>query len=151
VTNKSLFGRRVLVVEDEMMTLMLIEDMLADLGCESVATAATAEQALALIDKQVFDAAMLDMNLNGEKSHAVADALAARGVPFVFSTGYSGNDIPVHLNRCPYARARESGGNNRRSTCLRQALASTFPAGAIVVFIPWCRGAEARAANRERA
>ena len=41
------------------------------------------------IDTQAFDAAMLDMNLDGNKSHEVADALAARGVPFVFSTGYS--------------------------------------------------------------
>jgi len=38
--NKLLSGRRVLVVEDEMMVLMMIEDMLADLGCESVSAAA---------------------------------------------------------------------------------------------------------------
>lgn len=76
-----------------MMVLIMIEDMLADLGCESVAAAATVDQALALMDAQVFDAAMLDMNLNGEKSFAVADALAARGVPFAFSTGYSGEDM----------------------------------------------------------
>jgi CheY-like chemotaxis protein len=91
--NKLLSGRRVLVVEDEMMILMLIEDMLGDLGCEAVTGAATVEKAIALIDAQVFDAAMLDMNLNGDKSHSVADALAARGVPFVFSTGYSGHDM----------------------------------------------------------
>ena len=48
-----------------MLVLMMIEDMLADLGCESVTAAATVDQALALIDAQVFDAAMLDMNLNG--------------------------------------------------------------------------------------
>jgi CheY-like chemotaxis protein len=71
--NKLLSGLRVLVVEDEMMILMIIEDMLADLGCESVTAAATAHQALALIDTQVFDAAMLDMNLNGNKGHDVAD------------------------------------------------------------------------------
>jgi CheY-like chemotaxis protein len=91
--SKLLSGRRVLVVEDEMMILMIIEDMLADLGCESVTAAATVDQALALIDSQVFDAAMLDMNLNGNKGHDVADALAARGVPFVFSTGYSNLDM----------------------------------------------------------
>jgi DNA-binding NtrC family response regulator len=91
--NKLLFNRHVLVVEDEMMILMIIEDMLADLGCESVTAAATVDQALALIDAQVFDAAMLDMNLNGNKSLAMADALVARGVPFVFSTGYSGLDM----------------------------------------------------------
>ena len=65
----------------------MIEDMLADLGCESVTAAATIDKALALIEGQVFDAAMLDMNLNGESSHPVADALAARGVPFVVTTG----------------------------------------------------------------
>jgi CheY-like chemotaxis protein len=91
--DKLLSGRRLLVVEDEMLILMLIEDMLGELGCESVTAAATVEQALALIDAQGFDAAMLDMNLNGNKSHAVADALAARGVPFVFSTGYSSHDM----------------------------------------------------------
>jgi DNA-binding NtrC family response regulator len=91
--NRLLSDRHVLVVEDEMMILMIIEDMLAELGCESVTAAATVDQALALIDAQVFDAAMLDMNLNGNKSHPVADALAARGVPFVFSTGYSNLDM----------------------------------------------------------
>jgi CheY-like chemotaxis protein len=91
--DKLLSGRRVLVVEDEMLVLMMAEDMLADLGCESVTTAASVDQALSLIDTQVFDAAMLDVNLDGTKSHSVADALAARGVPFVFATGYSGHDM----------------------------------------------------------
>ncbi len=76
-----------------MLVLIMIEDMLADLGCESVATATRIDKALALIDAQTFDVAMLDMNLNGNQTYAVADALAARGVPFAFSTGYSGHDI----------------------------------------------------------
>ena len=63
--NKLLSGRRVLVVEDEMLVLMMIEDMLADLGCKSVTSAAMVDKALALIDAQTFDFAMLDMNLNG--------------------------------------------------------------------------------------
>jgi CheY-like chemotaxis protein len=87
-----LSGRRVLVVEDEMLVLIMIEDMLVDLGCESVTAAATIAQALALIEAQVFDVAMLDMNLNGSQPYSVADALAARIIPFVFSTGYSGHD-----------------------------------------------------------
>lgn len=65
----------------------MIEDMLADLGCTSVTTAATIDKALALIDAQVFDAAILDMNLNGNPSHSVAEVLIARGVPFVYATG----------------------------------------------------------------
>jgi CheY-like chemotaxis protein len=87
--DNSLSGRRILVVEDEMMVLMLIEDMLADLGCESVSTAATVDRALTLMDGRTFDVAMLDVNLNGQNSYPVADALAARGIPFVFATGYS--------------------------------------------------------------
>jgi len=93
VVDKFLSGRRVLVVEDELLVLMMIEDMLADLGCESVTVAATIEQALALICAQVFDAAILDMNLNGSSSHPVAEALVARGVPFVYATGNIGGAI----------------------------------------------------------
>ena len=91
--NKLLYGRRVLVVEDEMLVHLMMESMLADLGCESIVSAATVDQALALIDGQALDAALLDMNLNGNKTYRVADALAARGVPFAFVTGYGGFDI----------------------------------------------------------
>jgi CheY-like chemotaxis protein len=73
--DKLLSGRRVLVVEDEMLVLIMIEDMLADLGCKSVTSAATVDKALALINEQVFDVAMLDMNLNGNDSHVVARRL----------------------------------------------------------------------------
>jgi CheY-like chemotaxis protein len=75
--DRLLSGRRVLVVEDEMLVLIMIEDMLADLGCKSVTSGATVEKAVALINAQVFDVAILDMNLNRNDSHAVADALAA--------------------------------------------------------------------------
>jgi CheY-like chemotaxis protein len=93
VINKLLSGRQVLVVEDELLVLMMIEDMLTDLGCESVIAAATVDKALAAIDAKVIDAAMLDMNLNGSHSHSVAEALAARGIPFVYSTGNGGPNM----------------------------------------------------------
>jgi hypothetical protein len=80
-------GLRFLVVEDEMMVLLMIEDMLADLGCEVTASAARVQQALELIATQSFDAALLDMNLSGETSEAVAQALVAHGTPFIFCTG----------------------------------------------------------------
>jgi hypothetical protein len=41
-----------------------------------------------MIDAEAIDAVVLDVNLNGQMSYPIADALAARGVPFVFSTGY---------------------------------------------------------------
>lgn len=98
--DKLLSGRRVLVVEDEMMVLMMIEDMLADLGCESVTAAATSDEAIALINAEAFDAAMLDMNLKGSRNNLIADALTARGVPFTFSTGYSGPKLlDAHRDR----------------------------------------------------
>lgn len=83
-----LSGRRVLVVEDEMIILMTIEDMLAQLGCKDVTAAPSVAKALALIDAQSFDVAMLDANLGKETSERIADALAARNIPFFFATGY---------------------------------------------------------------
>jgi CheY-like chemotaxis protein len=77
------------VVEDECIVSWLLEDMLADLGCAVVGPAACINAALAMIEAEALDAAVLDVNLNGLPSYAIADALAARGVPFVFSTGYS--------------------------------------------------------------
>ena len=105
-----LSGRRILVVEDEMMVLANIEMALDDMGCTSYSAAATIPEALALLDGESFDAAMLDVNLNGEKSYPVADALARHGIPFVFSTGYGDHgdrdefsDRP--LLRKPYVRS----------------------------------------------
>jgi CheY-like chemotaxis protein len=92
--DKRLAGRRILVVEDEMVLVMFIEELLADSGCETVASAATVEQALALLDSQPpFDCAMLDLNLKGSLSYPVADAMAARAVPFLFVTGYGMHGI----------------------------------------------------------
>ncbi len=82
-----LAGRRILVVEDEMLVLMNIETALTDLGCTATSVGTT-DDALKVLAGASFDAAMLDVNLRGEKSYPVADALALRGIPFVFSTGY---------------------------------------------------------------
>jgi DNA-binding response OmpR family regulator len=80
--------RRVLVVEDEMMIAMLIEDMLADMGHEVVGVAPNLKSALVLAADGQFDVAILDINLAGERSFPVAHLLQARGVPFLFATGY---------------------------------------------------------------
>lgn len=87
MTTSVLEGRRILLVEDEMMILMLAEDMLSEVGC-TVVTANTVGAALALIEEQSFDAVLLDVNLAGVESYPVAEALRAQGTPFVFSTGY---------------------------------------------------------------
>ncbi len=81
-------GSRVLVVEDEAMVSMMLEDMLSDLGCEVVGPAPSLSVGLELARTAEMDAAVLDVNLSGEKAFPIADVLAQRGVPFIYATGY---------------------------------------------------------------
>jgi len=85
---------RVLVVEDELMIRMLLEDMLGELGYTVAAEAARIDEALAAAKTADFDLAILDVNLNGQPISPVADALVARGTPFVFATGYGEHGLP---------------------------------------------------------
>ena len=86
--NDRFSGRRVLLVEDEPIVAWLLKDMLVDFGCSVVGPAADVNQALAMIEAESIDVAVLDVNLRGQMSYPIADVLVARGVPFVFSTGY---------------------------------------------------------------
>ena len=81
-------GKRILVVEDEALIAVMVEDMLAELGSVVVGPAATIPAALALVKSEVIDAAVLDVNVRGERIDPVAEALFARGVPVLFATGY---------------------------------------------------------------
>jgi DNA-binding response OmpR family regulator len=81
-------GKRILVVEDEALIAVMVEDMLIDMGSDVVGPAATIEAALALARAEAIDAAILDVNVRGERIDPVADALMARGVPVLFATGY---------------------------------------------------------------
>ncbi len=94
-----LSGRRILVVEDEMLVVMAIEDMLIDLGCTSISVAGSLDKALALIAAEKFDLATLDVNLNGKRSYPAARALSDAGVPFAFSTGYGEHSIDESFGR----------------------------------------------------
>jgi CheY-like chemotaxis protein len=87
-------ARRILVVEDELMIRMLLEDMLGELGYTVAAEAARIDEALEAAKTADFDVAILDVNLNGQPILPVADALAARGMPFVFATGYGERGLP---------------------------------------------------------
>ena len=73
---------------------MLIEDMLAELGYTVAAAAARLDEAMQVAHEADFDIAILDINLNGEAIAPLADVLAARGLPFVFATGYGAAGIP---------------------------------------------------------
>ena len=85
---------RLLVVEDEYLIRMLLEDMLTDLGYDVAAAVGSIGEAKELAAKGGFDAAILDVNLDGEEIFPVADILSERGLPFVFVTGYGEGSLP---------------------------------------------------------
>lgn len=94
MSQKSLKGLRILLVEDEAMIAMLVEDMLLDSGASVIGPAGGVKDALAAISSnEAIDGALLDVNLGGEQSFEVADALAGRGIPFIFVTGYGGAGV----------------------------------------------------------
>ncbi len=82
-------GARVLIVEDEPIIALLLEDMLEALGCELAGAANTLAEAVELARSAPADAAILDINLNGEPSFTAAAELDRRGIPYFFATGYS--------------------------------------------------------------
>jgi len=90
-----LSGRRVLIVEDESLVAMLLETILEDMGCTPVGPAANIDDGLRLaMEETPLDAALLDVNVAGRQVFPVAEALKARGVPFIFSTGYGESGLP---------------------------------------------------------
>jgi CheY-like chemotaxis protein len=87
-------GKRILVVEDEMIVAMLIEDILTDAGATVVGPAARVSRALDLLGEEDVDAALLDVNLAGEMTTPIAEELRRRGIPFAFATGYGAAGVP---------------------------------------------------------
>ena len=108
-------GKRVLVVEDEAAIAMLLEDMLLDFGCIIVGPAARLSTALDLARRETFDAAILDVNVAGEPIYPVAEALAERGVPLVFSTGYGGAGIKEPFRDRPVVQKPFSQSDLKRT------------------------------------
>ena len=81
-------GKRILVVEDEALIAVMVEDMLTSMGSEVVGPVGTIEAALDLARREGLDAAVLDVNVRGERIDPVAELLMGRGVPVLFATGY---------------------------------------------------------------
>ncbi|HEX2136550.1 MAG TPA: response regulator [Microvirga sp.] len=98
----TLASHRVLVVEDE---YFLADDMaqaLKKLGATVVGPVPTRDAALALLScDEAIDTAVLDINLKGQAVFPVADILIARGVPFVFATGYDQSTVPPAYKDVP--------------------------------------------------
>ena len=90
-------GRRVLVAEDEFVIALEVGEVLRRAGFEVVGPAATAGEAERLAAEEPLDAAVLDLELRDGTAVAAADALAGRGIPFVFLSGYGAEVLPGHL------------------------------------------------------
>ena len=95
--SEHLKGFRLLVVEDEYLVAADLTASLESLGAEVIGPAASVEEALSLLDNNGggLDGAVLDINLQNERVYPVADVLTARGIPFVFTTGYDAAAVPT--------------------------------------------------------
>lgn len=109
-----LTGKRVLVVEDELLLALDLEDMLTAAGCAVVGPAMRVEAAIELARDEAIEAAVLDININGARSYPIAEILRSRGIPFVFASGYGQPegtsrfaDVPTLPK--PYCEAQVTG------------------------------------------
>ncbi|HVF95563.1 MAG TPA: response regulator [Sphingomonas sp.] len=94
--------RQILIVEDEPLIAMMLEDFLDVLDKQTAGVVDTVADALARIALGDLDAAILDVNLRGgEKSTAIAEALAARNIPFVFATGGGDDSVDERFRDRP--------------------------------------------------
>lgn len=91
-----------LLVEDETLVGMMMKDTLTELGFHVIGPLGRIDEAIAVLERQPFQAAVLDVNLRGEMIYSLADEIANRGIPFIFVTGYGSEaiekrfaDIPV--------------------------------------------------------
>ncbi len=101
-----LAGLRVLVLEDEALLAMLLEDVLGELGCTLIGPYGHNEEALAFLTANPagVDFGILDVNVAGHRSDAVALEFDRLGLPFVFSTGYDESALDVRWRGKPSLR-----------------------------------------------
>lgn len=91
----------VLLVEDETLVGLMMTDFLEELGHVVVGPYTGANEALSALDIIDIDGAILDVNLVGGAVYPLADELVARGVPFVFVTGYDEASIDDRFKDVP--------------------------------------------------
>jgi CheY-like chemotaxis protein len=100
--NSALRDRRILVVEDEYLIAATLSDHLEGVGSIVIGPVPSVEKAMKVIaSNSKIEAAILDVNLGGAMAYPVADALLARNIPFVFTSGYEDSDL---RNRYPQVR-----------------------------------------------
>jgi CheY-like chemotaxis protein len=93
-TSKDLKGRRILIVEDSPVLAPFTVDLLEEIGCTVVGPAPNMAAARELVEAGGFDAALMDVHIRGERVFPLCEILAARGVPFVLTSGYADWQMP---------------------------------------------------------
>ena len=113
--------KRVLLVEDETLIAMLLEDILDELGYDVAGSAADFDEGMRLASSETFDLAILDVNVGGREIFPIAEQLAARDIPFMFSIGFGAYGLPeVCKNRPVLAKPFKPDD-------LERALQGNFP------------------------
>jgi two-component sensor histidine kinase/DNA-binding response OmpR family regulator len=92
---------RVMIVEDEALVALVLADQLADMGVSVIGPCGSVAEARSAAAENDLDAAILDVNLGGELVYPVADLLSARGIPFIFVTGYGHESIDKKFSYAP--------------------------------------------------
>ena len=95
------YDKRVLLVEDEPLVSMMLADMLAAFGHKVDGPYSRFSDAILAAKSNNLQAGILDVNLGGEKTYAVADILAGRKIPFAFVTGYGPDTIVSQFSHAP--------------------------------------------------
>ena len=117
---------RVLVIEDEALVGMLTCDYLEELGYSVVGPYGTMEECEAALGSETFDVAVLDVNLSGRPVYPLANTLAARGVPFIFVTGYGRDGIDGGFDHTPVVQ--KPIAKDGLSAAIKDALAQSASA-----------------------
>ena len=94
----ALGGLRILIVEDEMLVALESQAFVQRFGGIVVGPFARVPAALQAIERHAIDGAILDINVAGTSSFAVADVLRQRNIPFVFCTGYGRETVPQRFD-----------------------------------------------------
>jgi DNA-binding response OmpR family regulator len=92
---------RVLIAEDEFLVAIQLEEDLRSAGCSILGPFTTLERATQASRREAFDLAILDINLDGQMVYPLAEELSARGVPFIFLSGYVRSDLPERFRWAP--------------------------------------------------
>ncbi|MGI8612266.1 MAG: response regulator [Sphingomicrobium sp.] len=114
----ALAGRRVLVVEDSPVVADAADDMLQDMGCVVVGPATTMAAALQMAGEAQLDAAIVDINIRGDKAYPVLRILRDRSIPFLLTSGYADWSMPEDWQDQPRV-AKPYSPNQLRESLLR--------------------------------